>query len=133
MQDVIMKPEPSRNDTVVLKKSLSTSYPNLPFNEALRKENEKLKLELQRSQAHLDVGQCQVIQHLIEVTETVSVNSCEEKSLPAEGSKKMEHKCSDTNKEKEYSYDASYTKEGGNTTSARFVSLYYHVDENSML
>ncbi|CAL5345587.1 unnamed protein product [Camellia sinensis] len=47
VQDVILRPDPSNNDTMVLKKTLSCSYPNLPFNEALQKENEKLQLELQ--------------------------------------------------------------------------------------
>ncbi|CAL5407053.1 unnamed protein product [Camellia sinensis] len=42
VQDVILRPDPSNNDTMVLKKTLSCSYPNLPFNEALQKENEKL-------------------------------------------------------------------------------------------
>ncbi|PQM32969.1 protein MID1-COMPLEMENTING ACTIVITY 1 [Prunus yedoensis var. nudiflora] len=57
VQDVILKPDPSKNDTVVLKKTLSCSYPNLGFNEALQKENEKLQLELQRSQSIYDVSQ----------------------------------------------------------------------------
>ncbi|KAL2520389.1 Protein MID1-COMPLEMENTING ACTIVITY 1 [Forsythia ovata] len=59
VQDVILKPDPSRKEAVALKKTLSCSYPNLHINEAIRKENEKLQLELQRSQANLDVGQCE--------------------------------------------------------------------------
>nr|KAJ0215685.1 hypothetical protein LSAT_V11C300155150 [Lactuca sativa] len=62
LDDVIMKPDPSHTDTTVLKKTLSCSYSNLPFKE----ENEKLHMELERSQANLDVGQCEVIQHWIE-------------------------------------------------------------------
>ncbi|KAJ6821899.1 cell number regulator 13-like [Iris pallida] len=72
IQDAILDREPSRNHTVVLQKSLSCSYPNLPFDEALQKENEKLQLELQRSQATMDIGQCEVIQHLIGVTQNVA-------------------------------------------------------------
>ncbi|KAF9621429.1 hypothetical protein IFM89_021468 [Coptis chinensis] len=71
VQTVILKPEPSTNDTMVLKKSLSCSY-NLPIDKALRKENEKLQMELQMSQANMDVGQCQVIQHLLDVTESAA-------------------------------------------------------------
>ncbi|XVF15957.1 hypothetical protein REPUB_Repub09cG0200600 [Reevesia pubescens] len=74
VQEVILKPEPSKNDSVILKKTLSCSYPNLCFNEALQKENEKLQLELQRSQANYDVQQCEVIQRLLDVTE-VAANS----------------------------------------------------------
>ncbi|KAJ6838218.1 cell number regulator 13-like [Iris pallida] len=72
VQDAILDREPSTNHTVVLQKSLSCSYPNLPFDEALQKENEKLHLELQRSQASMDIGQCEVIQHLIGVTQNVA-------------------------------------------------------------
>ncbi|XP_039038583.1 cell number regulator 13-like [Hibiscus syriacus] len=68
MQDVILKPDPSTNDAMILKKTLSCSYPNMCFNEALRKENEKLRLELQLSQANYDVQQCEVIQRLLHVT-----------------------------------------------------------------
>ncbi|GMH23801.1 hypothetical protein Nepgr_025644 [Nepenthes gracilis] len=73
----IMSQDPSKADTVVLKKTLSHSYPNLLFDEALQKENEKLKEELLRSQSNMDVSQCEVLQHLIEVTEAAAKNSWE--------------------------------------------------------
>ncbi|XP_051139661.1 cell number regulator 13-like isoform X2 [Andrographis paniculata] len=63
----------SENDTIILKKSLSCSYPNLPFNEALKKERDKLQVELQRSQSNMDVDQCKVIERLMEVTENASI------------------------------------------------------------
>ncbi|CAL5327943.1 unnamed protein product [Camellia sinensis] len=102
-----------------LKKTLSCSYPNLPFNEALQKENEKLQLELQRSQANLDVGECEVIQHLLDVTEAVTVNSVSEKSSRMRISKKMEQKYSDVNSEKKHSYDESYTKQSDTHSTSR--------------
>ncbi|XP_008242040.1 PREDICTED: protein MID1-COMPLEMENTING ACTIVITY 1 isoform X1 [Prunus mume] len=105
VQDVILKPDPSKNDTVVLKKTLSCSYPNLGFNEALQKENEKLQLELQRSQSIYDVSQCEVIQRLLEVTETVA-----SKSSPEKNNKKTERNYSDANSEKEPSSNESYQK-----------------------
>lgn len=122
VQDVILKPEPSTNDTVVLKKTLSCSYPNLPFNAALKKENEKLQLELQRSQANYDVGQCEVIQHLIGVTEAVAANSVPEKNLPVRSSKKAESDYSDANSDKEYSVDESYPKRSDIRTTSRNIS-----------
>lgn len=122
VQDVILKPEPSTNDTVVLKKTLSCSYPNLPFNAALKKENEKLQLELQRSQANYDVGQCEVIQHLIGVTEAVAANSVPEKNLPVRSSKKAESDYSDANSDKEYSVDESYPKRSDTRTTSRNIS-----------
>ncbi|XP_042482209.1 protein MID1-COMPLEMENTING ACTIVITY 1-like [Macadamia integrifolia] len=104
MQDAILRRE---NDTKVLKKTLSCSYPNLPFDAALQKENEKLQLELQRSQAQMDVGQCEVIQHLIEVTETAA-SSLTEKDSPVKSSKKVESNYSDTNVDKGHSVEESY-------------------------
>jgi hypothetical protein len=77
VHNVILKRDPSDKDTVVLKKTLSCSYPNLPFNEAIKKENEKLQLELQRCKPIL-VNQCEVIQHLLEVTEVVAATSLPE-------------------------------------------------------
>ncbi|KAL5557501.1 hypothetical protein UlMin_039737 [Ulmus minor] len=96
IQDVILQPEPLKADAAVLKKTLSCSYPNLPFKQALKKENEKLQLELQRSQAHLDVNQCEVIQRLIEVTETAATKSVE-KSSPEKSHKNVEDHSSDEN------------------------------------
>ncbi|KAL2522311.1 Protein MID1-COMPLEMENTING ACTIVITY 1 [Forsythia ovata] len=89
VQNAILNPQPSENDTIILKKNLSCSYPKLPFDKALRKENEMLKVELQRSQAHLDVDQCEVIQRLIEVTENAA-NPPSEKASPAKSSQKLE-------------------------------------------
>ncbi|XP_077231013.1 cell number regulator 13-like [Tasmannia lanceolata] len=98
VQDVILKPDPSTNDAMVLKKSLSCPYPNLAFDEALQKENEKLQVELQISQANMDVGQCEVIQHLIDVTESVA-NSLPDKSSNILNSNKVEPNYSDANDE----------------------------------
>lgn len=106
VQEVIMKPEPSTDDTVVLKKTLSCTYPTVPINEAIRKENEKLQLELQRSQANLDVNQCEFIQHLLDVTEVVAATSLPDKSLPAKPLK-VEHGYSDADSDKQ-NYDQSY-------------------------
>ncbi|KAL7223791.1 hypothetical protein ACSBR1_025275 [Camellia fascicularis] len=122
VQDVILRPDPSNNDTMVLKKTLSCSYPNLPFNEALQKENEKLQLELQRSQANLDVDQCEVIQHLIDVTEVVAANSQSEKSSPRRNFKKMEPNYSDVNNDKEHSYDESCANKSASHSTLRKTS-----------
>ncbi|KAK1303971.1 Cell number regulator 13 [Acorus calamus] len=116
VQDVIMNPEPSKNDAIILKKSLSCSY-NLPFNEALKKENEKLQLELQRSQAKMDVGQCEVIQHLIGVTEAVS-SSLPEKNSQTKNSKKVESNCPDADDGKDYTYERSYSCQNGDIHKA---------------
>ncbi|KAL0449701.1 UNVERIFIED_CONTAM: protein MID1-COMPLEMENTING ACTIVITY 1, partial [Sesamum latifolium] len=121
IQHVILKREPSQHDTIVLKKTLSCSYPNMPICEAIQKENEKLQLELQHSQANLDVGQCEVIQHLLEVTEAVAVNSLPEKTSFAKESK-VEQVYVDVSSEKEH-YDKNYSRNSekqeasGNTSS----------------
>ncbi|XP_014506109.1 protein MID1-COMPLEMENTING ACTIVITY 1 isoform X2 [Vigna radiata var. radiata] len=72
IQTVILKPEPEKGDAVVLKKTLSYSYPNFSFNEALKKENEKLQAELEHSQANMDIYQYEFIQHLLDVTEVAA-------------------------------------------------------------
>ncbi|KAK6150275.1 hypothetical protein DH2020_015207 [Rehmannia glutinosa] len=110
VQDVILKREPSQHDTIVLKKTLSCSYPNMPIKVAIKKENEKLQLELQHSQAHLDVGQCEVIQHLLEVTEAVAATSLPEKN-PRVKESKVEQVYVDGSSEKGI-YDKNYSKNG---------------------
>ncbi|KAK3150537.1 hypothetical protein QOZ80_3AG0234440 [Eleusine coracana subsp. coracana] len=77
-QDALLNPDPCTNPTIVLKKTLSCSYPNLPFNEALQKESEKLQVELQRSQSTMDMNSCEVIQHLLGVTKTIASTIPEE-------------------------------------------------------
>ncbi|KAL2241146.1 UNVERIFIED_CONTAM: Protein MID1-COMPLEMENTING ACTIVITY 1, partial [Sesamum indicum] len=121
IQHVILKREPSQHDTIVLKKTLSCSYPNMPICEAIQKENQKLQLELQHSQANLDVGQCEVIQHLLEVTEAVAANSLPEKTSFTKESK-VEQVYVDVSSEKEH-YDKNYSRNSekqeasGNTSS----------------
>jgi len=106
VQQVVLKPNPCVNDSVVLKKSFSRSYPNCSFHEALRTENEKLRLELYRSQANLDAGECEVIQQLLDVTDTVAV-VCQAEELPVNYSKSTEANYPD---EKESYYDKSPKK-----------------------
>ncbi|KAK2973680.1 hypothetical protein RJ640_022137 [Escallonia rubra] len=120
VQELILKPDPSRNDTVVLKKTLSCSYPNLPLNEVFKKESQKLQLELQRSQANLDVGQCEVIQHLLEVTEAVASTTMPEKGSPVKSSKKLEPDYSDGSSDKEN--HQSYTKTNETHSTSRTTS-----------
>ncbi|XP_010266008.1 PREDICTED: protein MID1-COMPLEMENTING ACTIVITY 1-like [Nelumbo nucifera] len=119
---VILKPEPTKNDTMVLKKTLSCSYPNLPFDEALQKENSKLQQELQLSQANMDVGQCEVIQRLLEVTE-VAASSLPDKDSPDKSSKKVEPKYSDAHNDKLHSFDERYHGENDTYVPSRTTSL----------
>lgn len=121
VQDAILDRDPSRNHTVVLKKSLSCSYPNLPFDEALQKENEKLRLELQRSQA-MDPGQCEVIQHLIGVTQTVA-STLPEKSGSLKNSRKFEPIHSEGDNGKESSFNGKYLNQQSDVKStSRYAS-----------
>ncbi|KAG4153682.1 hypothetical protein ERO13_D03G007100v2 [Gossypium hirsutum] len=120
VQDVIMKPEPSENDTMILKKTLSCSYPNMRFNEALQKENEKLRLELQRSQANYDVKQCEVIQHLLDVTEVAA--SIPDKISSPKVSKKVERNYSDVDNENGHSYNDNSPKKPDSRMTSRNTS-----------
>ncbi|KAF2535594.1 hypothetical protein F2Q68_00019255 [Brassica cretica] len=84
VQDVILKQESTREAAAsVLKKTLSRSYPEMGFCEALKTENGKLQVELQRSRARYDTDQCQVIQRLIAVTETVEDEPVKDDSYDA--------------------------------------------------
>ncbi|KAI7996993.1 Protein MID1-COMPLEMENTING ACTIVITY 1, partial [Camellia lanceoleosa] len=110
VQDVIRRPNPSNNDTMVLKKILSSS------------------VELQHSHANLDVGECKLIQHLIDVTEVVAANPQSEKSLPRRNSKKVEPNYSDVNNDKEHSYDESCTNKSASHSTLRNTSSVSHWD-----
>ncbi|KAL8046905.1 hypothetical protein ABFX02_08G204350 [Erythranthe guttata] len=123
VQEVILKREPSQHDTIILKKTLSCSYPNMPIKKAIQKENEKLHLELQHSQANLDVRQCEVIQHLLEVTEAVASNSSlSEKSSHVKESK-VEHLYVDVKTENR-DFDKNYTKNTEKHAASRNTSLF---------
>ncbi|KAH0871713.1 hypothetical protein HID58_078735 [Brassica napus] len=113
VQDVIMKQESTREAASVLKKTLSCSYPNLRFCDALKTENEKLQIELQRSQEHYDVAQCEVIQRLIGVTQTVGeVQGGSEKELAKKASRKTV----------EYSYEEDHPKKSSSRAASRSTS-----------
>ncbi|XP_014521351.1 protein MID1-COMPLEMENTING ACTIVITY 1 [Vigna radiata var. radiata] len=118
-QTVIFKPEPDIDDTAVLKKTLSCSYPNCSFTEALKKENEKLKLELQRSQANLDMNQCQVIQRLLDVTE-VAAYSVPEKCSPEKNHKKEEYNYSKDHSDNEHSSDEKHHAKVNKHSQSRY-------------
>ncbi|CAM0870863.1 unnamed protein product [Alopecurus aequalis] len=124
VQDALLNPDPDTNPSIVLKKTLSCSYPNLPFNEALRKESEKLQVELQRSQSNMDMGQCEVIHHLLGVTRTVA-SSIPEESTDEKVTKKLEKvtkktdsDCTKFKEETAKSYDDDSPKKQKDTYSA---------------
>lgn len=106
-QTVILKPDPDEDDAAVLKKSLSCSYPNCSFNEAIKKEKEKLTLELQRSQANLDINECEVIQRLLDVTKVAKYSLPDNRS-PEKNHKKEKYSYSDTNGDKGLSSDEKF-------------------------
>lgn len=103
VQNAILDRDQSTNPSTFLKKSLSSSYPNVPFDEALKKEREKLQMELERS---CDLGQSEMIQHLIGVTQNVET-ALEEKSAHLKSPKKVELKYSDSIDYKEKSFDGT--------------------------
>jgi hypothetical protein len=70
-QDVILKPDRTKQDSEILEKSLYRLYPDLQFHEALEEERDKLNIELLRAQTNNDLDQCRLIEHLIDVTKNV--------------------------------------------------------------
>lgn len=121
VQQVIMKPEPCETDTVILKKTLSCSYPKYSFDEALRKENEKLRLELQRSQANLDMTQCEVIQRLLDVTQSATFVCETEKTASAKSSRSIKQPYT----EEKYSFDDNSPKKSVTSRYIRVLQLYF--------
>ncbi|XP_057489412.1 protein MID1-COMPLEMENTING ACTIVITY 2-like [Actinidia eriantha] len=70
-QGVLLKKDRTKKDANILENSMSHRYyPELEFHEALQ-EKEKLQVELHRSQVKNDPKECQVIEHLIELTQNV--------------------------------------------------------------
>ncbi|GLJ37531.1 hypothetical protein SUGI_0762630 [Cryptomeria japonica] len=72
MHETLLKSECTLSDSFVLRESLSRRYPDLAFEEALQTENEKLQEELQRVVSCHKTEECDVIKHLIDVTETAA-------------------------------------------------------------
>eukprot|EP01018_Ginkgo_biloba_P001081 Gb_13422 [translate_table: standard] len=110
----ILKPECTLMDTAVLQRSLSRSYPYLAFEAALQKENEKLHVELRRSRA-MDVDQRDVIQHLIEVTETVVNIPPDKKPFEHSSYEEEDHPCADCCEEQPSPMDGSYLRQQDGT------------------
>ncbi|GER34883.1 PLAC8 family protein [Striga asiatica] len=99
--DVILRREPLQHDMIFLQKTLSCSYPDMPIKEAVKKENEKLQVELQYSQSNMDVGQSEVIRYLLEVMETFAEAPFPEDSVIVKQSKVEYDKNSSENTEKQ--------------------------------
>ncbi|KAH9309339.1 hypothetical protein KI387_037250 [Taxus chinensis] len=89
VQETLLKSECTWSDTIVLRKSLSRRYPNLAFEEALQTENKKLQDELQQMVSFHKTEQCDVIKHLIDVTEMAA-------SIPSENGSKRFYQHSDS-------------------------------------
>ena len=134
MQDAILNPDPCSAQKQVLKKTLSCSYPKLPFSEALQKENEKLQLELQRSQVIMDVGQCEVIQRLFGVTEIIA-SSIMEKDTELKNSKHVESNYLDGSNGAGYPYDGSYHRQqsDSDTVSRSVPGLLSFIKESDTI
>ncbi|KAJ1693923.1 hypothetical protein LUZ63_010621 [Rhynchospora breviuscula] len=132
VQDALLNTDELNHQTTVLKKTLSCSYPNVPLNEALKKEKEKLQMELQRSQSTMDVGQCEVIQHLLGVTEIVA-STLPEKIIAKKVVSDDDEKYTD-HKEQTDTYvasrDSSPVTSGHNYISSRGLQMHdeWHAD-----
>ncbi|KAL5223459.1 hypothetical protein ABZP36_010098 [Zizania latifolia] len=127
IQDALLNPDPCKNHTVVLNKTLSCSYLNLPFNEALRQEGEKPQVELQMSQGSMVMGQCVVIQHLLGVPKTVA-NSIPEKCTNPKVSEKTDsnHKKNKEDSAREYDECPKKQKDDCSAQGSFSPSSYGH-------
>uniref|UniRef100_A0A2P2Q5E3 Uncharacterized protein MANES_02G108200 n=1 Tax=Rhizophora mucronata TaxID=61149 RepID=A0A2P2Q5E3_RHIMU len=67
----------------------------------------------------MDVGQCEFIQHLIDMTETVATSSLPEKSSPKKGSRKLEPSYSNASeKNNSLDYDSRLTSRNTSPVSS---------------
>jgi hypothetical protein len=71
VHEAVLKPQVSEKEAKFLERSLSKSYPGMGFSEIIKKEKNKLTTELQQMEECMEMDKVEVIQHLIEVTETV--------------------------------------------------------------
>nr|XP_043616555.1 protein MID1-COMPLEMENTING ACTIVITY 1-like isoform X2 [Erigeron canadensis] len=118
VQEVIMNPDPSNTYAAVLRNSFSYSYPDMPFNEVIKIENEKLHSEIQHSQSYLDVDQCELIQNLMDITEVFASNPQFENVVPY-------HSYDSSNQEHENNNDlqiVAYSAPRSTSTSEVFAS-----------
>lgn len=115
VQTVILNPD---SDTGMLEKNLSRSY-NCSFDEALRKENEKLRLELHRSQQDLNVNQCEMILRLLQVTEAAAESCRKSKVVYDNYNQKVESMYTDDEK---HVFDERPSMKAERNKSSRSVS-----------
>ena len=71
VHEAVLKPEVNQKDAKFLERSLSRSYPGMGLPEIIKKEKRKLTIELQQMEECMEMDKVEVIQHLIDVTETV--------------------------------------------------------------
>ncbi|KAH9309340.1 hypothetical protein KI387_037251, partial [Taxus chinensis] len=109
VHNAILNQESSIMNGTMLQKSLSHRYPDLGFEEALSKENEKLQVELRRSRC-FNSDQCDVIQHLIEVTESVVNIPSDKKHCRHSSCEEDNHPCADCCEEQGCTIDGSYVQ-----------------------
>lgn len=74
VQETLLKSERSRSDSMRVSHQLSRRYPGYSIDQALREENSKLRKELDYMRACMELEQCDVIEHLIDFTETAAVD-----------------------------------------------------------
>ncbi|KAG0621052.1 hypothetical protein M758_4G264700 [Ceratodon purpureus] len=74
VQKTLLKPARSRRESMRLSRQLSRRYPGMPLDIALREENTKLRKELEHMKALKELEECDMIEHLIDFTETVAAD-----------------------------------------------------------
>ncbi|XP_076905290.1 protein MID1-COMPLEMENTING ACTIVITY 1-like [Bidens hawaiensis] len=118
VQEVIMNPDPSFTNVAILRRSFSYSYPNSPFNEIIKKENENLYSELQNSQSYLDADPSEIIQNLMEIAQDFASNPQCPKDIPY-------HPYASDNQEHETSSDMQIVVHSGSNYQCQEDMPYY--------
>ncbi|XP_024530894.1 protein MID1-COMPLEMENTING ACTIVITY 1 [Selaginella moellendorffii] len=108
LQETVLKPDLSVNESRELRRNLSRNYPGLALEEALRKENKKLKKELQKMQSLMEEDQCDVIRRLIDITETDVKGTYEKDPDYMKEAKKYEQSNYEQSNSDAYTYQESH-------------------------
>jgi hypothetical protein len=73
VRESLKKRQLSREDSCRLSRQLSEHHPGLPITEALQKEKEMVRNELEIARVRMEVEPCNVIEHFLEVTDNDSI------------------------------------------------------------
>ncbi|CAM6038906.1 unnamed protein product [Sphagnum compactum] len=126
VQETLLKPERSRSDSMRVSHQLSRRYPGYSIDQALREENSKLRKELNHMRACMELEQCDVIEHLIDFTETAAVDPAILKAAGASSPKSTEAAAADRRGERRHKVVKETKLRNMSHPNNSFVTSHYN-------